>query len=252
MSYSVAISVFFLGGWRKPTGGSVRNYGHEHDFYQQKAENTDARTNYAVKYATARGHLMYGGACCDWFSMSNKDDDNVARHLWNVFGRRYWHAFGLFVVWLCRKLIHIPSNANLHGQVNNFNILLFSPCQSNTTLDVLYLLHPSPLHDQTIRNQLRNTNWYRKLPLDDVIAEDRIHFAMTLTWGGGSGHSKNMSNIWCLQLAIYVKCTIAMSVADAVGKAHARSANQVGECQNGVSPMHLGRCPGHSLYNPNE
>ena len=30
---------------------------HEHEFSQaQKAENTDPRTNYAVKYATARGH----------------------------------------------------------------------------------------------------------------------------------------------------------------------------------------------------
>ena len=34
--------------------------GHEHDFGRaQKAENTDPRTNYAVKYATARGHLRY-------------------------------------------------------------------------------------------------------------------------------------------------------------------------------------------------
>ena len=58
MSYSVAISVFSLGSWRKGWGGCVRNIGHEHDFWQaQKAENTDPRTNYAVKYATARGHL---------------------------------------------------------------------------------------------------------------------------------------------------------------------------------------------------
>ena len=40
------------------TGGSVRSIGHEHDFCQaQKVENTDPRTNYAVKYVTARGHL---------------------------------------------------------------------------------------------------------------------------------------------------------------------------------------------------
>ena len=36
-------------------GGSI---GHEHEFCQaQNAENTDPRTNYAIKYATARGHL---------------------------------------------------------------------------------------------------------------------------------------------------------------------------------------------------
>ena len=59
MSYSVAISVFSLGGWRKGRGGCLRNIGHEHDFSQaQKAENTDPCTNDAVKYATARGHLM--------------------------------------------------------------------------------------------------------------------------------------------------------------------------------------------------
>ena len=36
-------------------------FGHEHDSCQahQKAENTDSCTNYAVKYATARGHLTY-------------------------------------------------------------------------------------------------------------------------------------------------------------------------------------------------
>ena len=57
MSYSVAISVFSLGGWRKGRGGCVRKIGREHDSCQaQKAENTDPRTNYAVKYATARGH----------------------------------------------------------------------------------------------------------------------------------------------------------------------------------------------------
>ena len=39
-------------------GGCVRNVGNEHEFDQaQKAESTDPRTNYAVKYATARGHL---------------------------------------------------------------------------------------------------------------------------------------------------------------------------------------------------
>ena len=42
----------------KGRGGCVRSFGHEHDFCQaEKAENTDPRTNYAVKYATARGHL---------------------------------------------------------------------------------------------------------------------------------------------------------------------------------------------------
>ena len=48
--------MFSLGGWKKGRGGCVRNIGHEHDFCQaQKAENTDSRANYAVKYATARG-----------------------------------------------------------------------------------------------------------------------------------------------------------------------------------------------------
>ena len=53
MSYSVAISVF-LGG----VGG--REEGVVDDFFCQarKTENTDPRTNYAVKYATARGHLI--------------------------------------------------------------------------------------------------------------------------------------------------------------------------------------------------
>ena len=47
-----------MGGWRKGRGGCVRNIGHKHDFRQaQKTENTDPRTNYAVKYATACGHL---------------------------------------------------------------------------------------------------------------------------------------------------------------------------------------------------
>ena len=42
----------------KGRGCCVRNIGHEHDFCQtQKTENTDPRTNDAVKYATARGHL---------------------------------------------------------------------------------------------------------------------------------------------------------------------------------------------------
>ena len=52
MSYSVAISVLSLRGLEEGGGG------HTHDFCQaQKAENTHARTNHAVKYATARGHL---------------------------------------------------------------------------------------------------------------------------------------------------------------------------------------------------
>ena len=50
--------MFSLGGWRKGRGGCVRNIGHEQDSCQaQKGENTDPHTNYAVKYATARGHL---------------------------------------------------------------------------------------------------------------------------------------------------------------------------------------------------
>ena len=58
MSKSVAISVVSLGGWRKGRGGRVQYFRHERDFCQaQKGENPDPRTNYAVKYATARGHL---------------------------------------------------------------------------------------------------------------------------------------------------------------------------------------------------
>ena len=50
MSYSVAVSVFLRG-----VGGRE---GVVDDFCQaRKAENTDPRTNYAVKYATARGRL---------------------------------------------------------------------------------------------------------------------------------------------------------------------------------------------------
>ena len=42
----------------KGRGGCVRSFGNEHDLRQaEKAANTDSRTNYAVKYATARGHL---------------------------------------------------------------------------------------------------------------------------------------------------------------------------------------------------
>ena len=65
MSYSVAISVFSLGVGRKGRGCCVRSIGHEHDCCRaQKAENTDPCTNYAVKYATARGHLTYQSLWC--------------------------------------------------------------------------------------------------------------------------------------------------------------------------------------------
>ena len=41
-------------------GGCVGSFGHEHDFCRaNRAENIDPRTNYAVKYATARGHLTH-------------------------------------------------------------------------------------------------------------------------------------------------------------------------------------------------
>ena len=44
----------------KGRGGCVRSFGHEHDFCRaEKAENADSRTNYALKYATARGHLTF-------------------------------------------------------------------------------------------------------------------------------------------------------------------------------------------------
>ena len=46
--------------WMKGGGGYVRSFGHEHDFCQaKKAENTDPCANYAVKSATARGHLTF-------------------------------------------------------------------------------------------------------------------------------------------------------------------------------------------------
>ena len=46
----------------KGRGGCVRSFGHEHDFCQaEKAENTDPHTNYAIKYATAHGHLIHAG-----------------------------------------------------------------------------------------------------------------------------------------------------------------------------------------------
>ena len=58
VSYSVAISLFSLEGWMKGRGGCVRSFGYEHDFCRaENEENTDPRKNYAVKYATARGHL---------------------------------------------------------------------------------------------------------------------------------------------------------------------------------------------------
>ena len=52
----------FPRGWRTGRGGCVRNIGHEHDFCQaqqaqKEKKNADPCTNYAVKYATARGHL---------------------------------------------------------------------------------------------------------------------------------------------------------------------------------------------------
>ena len=57
----VCVCVFPLAGWRKGRGGCVRNIGHKHDFCQaQKAENTDPRANYALKYATARGLQTVG------------------------------------------------------------------------------------------------------------------------------------------------------------------------------------------------
>ena len=43
----------------------------------QKALNTDSRTNYAVKYATARGHLRSGFLCQEAFA-SNLQDKNEA------------------------------------------------------------------------------------------------------------------------------------------------------------------------------
>ena len=45
----------------KGRGGCVRSFGRKQDLCQaETAENTDPRTNIAVKYATARGHLRPG------------------------------------------------------------------------------------------------------------------------------------------------------------------------------------------------
>ena len=64
VSYGVAISVFSLGGWRKRRGGCVRKIGHKYDSCEaQKAENTDPRTNYGAKHATARCHLRLSSGC---------------------------------------------------------------------------------------------------------------------------------------------------------------------------------------------
>ena len=41
-------------------GGCVRSFGHEHDFCPaEKAENTDARTNYAVKYLRGPAAILF-------------------------------------------------------------------------------------------------------------------------------------------------------------------------------------------------
>ena len=55
------LSVFSLWGLREGRGGCLRNHGHEHDFCQAQKAKTPipARTNDAVKYATARGHLTH-------------------------------------------------------------------------------------------------------------------------------------------------------------------------------------------------
>ena len=59
-------------------------FGYEHDFCQaEKAGNTDPRTNYAVKYATARGHPIQ--SMCRW---------RHVRHLnkaLNIFGEVSGH-----------------------------------------------------------------------------------------------------------------------------------------------------------------
>ena len=58
MSYSVAISVFSLGvGGREGVVVSEISDTKMTFASPKKAENTDPHTNYAVEYATARGHL---------------------------------------------------------------------------------------------------------------------------------------------------------------------------------------------------
>ena len=45
----------------KGRGGCGGSFGHERDCCQaEKVENINLRTNYAVKYAPARGHLTLG------------------------------------------------------------------------------------------------------------------------------------------------------------------------------------------------
>ena len=72
----------FLRWLEEKKGCCARSIGHEHDFCQaQKPENTDPRTNYAVKYATARGHLkepwdLVDPAVADPVRQDNDDKKN--------------------------------------------------------------------------------------------------------------------------------------------------------------------------------
>ena len=81
-------SVFSLGGWRKGRVVCGRNIEHEHGFCQtHKAENTDPRTNYAEKYATARGHLTlvatthFSSFTSEWLAGSHSRFFCAARRL---------------------------------------------------------------------------------------------------------------------------------------------------------------------------
>ena len=63
VSYGVAISVFSFKGLEEGKGWLCPKCSTRYDFCQaQKAQNTDPSTNYAVKYATARGHPVRSGS----------------------------------------------------------------------------------------------------------------------------------------------------------------------------------------------
>ena len=120
VSYRVPISVLSLGWFEEGRGGCVRNFGHEHHVCQaQKAENTDPRTNYAVNYATARGHLSKNPFANDPRSepLTLAGLDGLAEgadRCCGSRGRRY--APRQCVMWR-RRLQRLPTPCNWEGQV---------------------------------------------------------------------------------------------------------------------------------------
>ena len=68
----------FLNGLDEGRRQLCRSFGHEHDFCQdEKAENTDARTVPALKYAAAHGHFIYSRSSLK--SPSSTGDFEVTR-----------------------------------------------------------------------------------------------------------------------------------------------------------------------------